>query len=259
MFNGLEGHGGSSQAGGLLWCREDRHGGCLHLGAGLTGCGHLQRGWGPPCLPKNASPSCMKSLCKHSIEVPAHPMGTDGQQQGVRARSKCYLGLLQHRGGEQVHHFILSMAFPLLIPPRSAKAEAGSEGWMRPGGPCAHSMGGRGHLQAPVYSSQHPIPWQGTIPGAPAAVPPRGGVHSTHQHPPQSPQWLGAAGNGLRTRWPRPLFRTQWRGRGCRGQNSSSSHRTDGQSWTNRHDGGRGWFNPSRRCMGMPSGSQGDV
>ena len=85
---------------------------------------------------------------------------------------------------------------------------------MRPRGPHAHSTDGRGYLQPLVYCSQHPISWQGTIPGAPTAVSPGRGVHSTRLGPPQC---LRAAGSGLRTCWPGPLFWTQWRGKGCRG------------------------------------------
>lgn len=58
---------------------------------------------------------------------------------------------------------------------------------MTPGGPCAHRAGGRGYPQRLVYCSQHPLPWQGTIPGAPIAVSPGRRVHSTHQHPPRPP------------------------------------------------------------------------
>lgn len=92
-------------------------------------------------------------------------------------------------------HFILSVFFLLI--PSGAGAVAGNKGWMRAGGPRAHSTGGRGYLQPPVYCSQHPIPWQGTIPGAPTEVSPGRRVRSTHLSPP----WcLRAARNGLRTR-----------------------------------------------------------
>ena len=50
-----------------------------------------------------------------------------------------------------------------------------------------------GGTQSSVYCCQHPIPWQGTIPGAPITVSPRRGVHSTYQHPTRPPivPWAG--------------------------------------------------------------------
>ena len=101
-------------------------------------------------------------------------------------RSTCYVGLLQRRGGVRMPRFTLSVVFLLLIP-AGARTRAESKGWMRPGGLRAHSTGGRDHLQPLVYCSQHPIPWQGTIPEAPMVASPGRGVHSTHQHLPQPP------------------------------------------------------------------------
>lgn len=74
---------------------------------------------------------------------------------------------------------------------------------MRPGGPHAHSTGGRGYSQPPVYCSQHPILWQGTIPGVPTEASPGRGVHSTHQDPP----WPPTAPQGSREWVKDPLAR----------------------------------------------------
>lgn len=66
---------------------------------------------------------------------------------------------------------------------------------MRVGGPHAHSAGGKGYPQTLAYYSQHPIPWQGTIPGHPPQCPPGEGTTA----PALAPLGLGLAGRGLRT------------------------------------------------------------
>lgn len=63
---------------------------------------------------------------------------------------------------------------------------------MRLGGPHAHSAGGKGYPQTLAYYSQHPIPWQGTIPGHPPQCPPGEGTTAPALAPPWS--WAGREG-----------------------------------------------------------------
>lgn len=110
-------------------------------------------------------------------------------------------------------HSILSMFFPLLIAP-SAGTEAGGGQVV----PVPTVLVAEVACSPQSTAASTPSPGRAPPQGHPPQRPPQEGrtaPTSTHLGP---PQWLRTAGKGLRTRGPRPLFWTQWRGRGCRGQ-----------------------------------------